>query len=64
VGYTIARLLVLSVLIEAPHAVPASRFNSAQRDETFCRTDVRCGLKLEGERPAEMITEQEYWSGL
>jgi len=46
VGYTRARLLVLSVLTEAPHPVPASLFNSAQRDKTFCRTDVRCGLKV------------------
>jgi len=33
VGYTRARLRVLSVLTEAPHPVPASRFNSAQRDK-------------------------------
>jgi len=46
VGYTRAKLLVLSVLMEAPHPVPASRFDSAQRDKTFCRTDVRCGLKV------------------
>jgi len=46
VGYTRARLLVLSVLTEAPYPVPASRFNSAQRDKTFCRTDARCGLKV------------------
>ena len=46
VGYTRARLLVLTVLTEASHPVPASRFNSAQRDKTFCRTDVRCDLKV------------------
>ena len=46
VGYTRARLLVLSVLMGAPHPVPVSWFNSAQRDKTFCRTDVRCGLKV------------------
>jgi len=46
VGYTRARLLALSVLTEAPYPVPASRFNSAQRDKTFCRTDVRWGLKV------------------
>jgi len=45
VGCTRARLLVLSVLMKAPHPMPASWFNSAQRDKTFCRTDVRCGLK-------------------
>jgi len=45
-GYTRARLLVLSVLMEAPHPVPASRFNSAKRDKTLCRTGVRCGLKV------------------
>jgi len=45
-GYTRARLLVLSVLAAVPHLVPASLFNSAQRDKTFCRTDVRCGLKV------------------
>jgi len=38
--------LVLSVLMEATHPVPASRFNSAQRDKTFCPADVRCGLKV------------------
>ena len=46
VGYTRSRLLILSVLTEAPYPVPASRFNSAQRDKTFCRTDGRCGLKV------------------
>ena len=46
VRYTRARLLVLSVLAEAPHPVLASRFNSAQRDKTFCRTDARCGLRV------------------
>jgi len=46
VRYTRARLLVLSVLTEAPHPVPASRFNSAQRDKTFCRIDVRCGSRV------------------
>jgi len=46
VVYARARLLVLSVLTEAPHPVPASRFNSAQRDKTFCCTDVTCGLKV------------------
>ena len=46
VGCTRATLLVLSALTKAPHPMPASRFNSAQRDKTFCRTDVRCGLKV------------------
>ena len=46
VVYTRARLLVLSVLTEAPHPVPASRFTSAYRDKTFCRKDVRCSLKV------------------
>ena len=45
-GYTRARVLVLNVLTEAPHPVPASGFNSARRDKTFCHTDVRCGLKV------------------
>jgi len=46
VRYTRARLLVLSMLTEALYLVPASQFNSMQRDKTSCHTDVGCGLKV------------------
>jgi len=60
VGHTRARLLVLSVLKEACHPVPASQFNSAQRDKTFCRTDVRCGLKVSDR---SSFTPRYVWFG-